>query len=73
MPYFYINRNRQPSGDFEVHQDRVCPHPAALENRIALGNFLSCHDAVRKAKTDYPNDAKDINGCFYCAKSCHTT
>ena len=73
MPYFIINKNQQSSGDYEVHnQTAGCsflPHP---DNRIGLGHFSNCHGAVRAAKSRFPQQAHQINGCYYCARACHT-
>lgn len=33
-------------------------------NRIYLGEFSNCRDAVREAKKHYPQS----NGCYYCSK-----
>jgi integrase len=38
-------------------------------NRIDLGYFASCTGAVAAAKTYY----SDVNGCYWCARDCHTT
>jgi hypothetical protein len=68
MPNYYVNKNAQPNGDHEVHKTVGCPTPAAPENRHPLGNFPSCHGAVRKAKEIYPK----ADGCANCAPECHT-
>ena len=71
---YYINKNVQPdSGDYEVHQETGCSHPADPANRIPLGTFLNCQEAVAKAKQKFPNQASNINGCYYCCNLCHTT
>jgi hypothetical protein len=31
--------------------------------------YETCSDAVDAAKTQYPK----VNGCFWCAITCHTT
>jgi hypothetical protein len=38
-------------------------------NRIDLGYLASCTGAVAAAKTYY----SDVNGCYWCARDCHTT
>ncbi len=71
MPYFTVNKNAQPStGDHEIHDlasKRGCL--PSVENRTDLGEFTSCSDAVDAAKSHYPK----VNGCFWCAITCHTT
>jgi len=71
MPKFYINKNQQPSGDYEVHQENICDHAPNIENRIPLGTFNHCNDALQEAKRRFPSKAYLIDGCFYCARVCH--
>lgn len=70
---YYLNSNKQPSGDYEVHQSTGCSHPASSENQISLGSFDNCHQAVAEAKKLYPNHKSSINGCYYCCNPCHTS
>lgn len=71
MPSFYLNRNSQPTGEHEVHEDtNRCPTPALPQNRIALGFHATCYDAVLAAKRAHPGVA--IDGCKHCAPLCHT-
>lgn len=74
MPRFIINKKAQPNGDHEVHNlDAVpsCGHLPDPVNQHDLGVHPLCQSAVAYAKrtTNYSR----INGCFYCAKACHTT
>ena len=68
MAYYYVNKNAQSNGDHEVHKFG-CSYIPIEQNRILLGDFLNCYDAVRAAKKIYSNS----NGCFYCSKDCHTS
>ena len=69
MADYCVNKNAQSNGDHEVHNlDKNCEYLPDPENRLALGNHSSCVTAVSKAKETYPQS----NGCFYCAKECHT-
>ena len=71
MHPFIVNKNAQSNGDHEVHQtDRGTSCLPDSENRIELGSFDNCHEAVAAAKRRYP-DWK-VNGCAYCAPDCHT-
>ena len=67
MNYYYVNKNSQSNGDHEVHRDdcSYLPDPA---NRLYLGYFSNCADAVREATKHYPQS----NGCYYCCPACHT-
>ncbi len=66
---YYVNSNRQPNGDHEVHKETGCPTPAEPENRRYLGEFTNCADAVREAKKIYST----ANGCANCSPECHTS
>lgn len=68
MANYYVNKNVQHNGDHEVHKSGCIYMPQA-ENRIYLGDFTSCSDAVRKAKEYYPQS----DGCKTCCPSCHTS
>jgi hypothetical protein len=69
MASYYVNRNAQWSGsgtgEHEVHTS-ICTYLPL--NKTYLGEFSNCSDAVRYAKTRYPN----VDGCYYCARACHT-
>lgn len=67
MAYYYVNKNAQANGDHEVHK-QGCSFMPEANNRIYLGDFLSCSPAVQKAK-EYHSQA---NGCYYCSPACHT-
>ncbi len=68
METYIVNKNEQPNKDHEVHTLR-CFHLPALENRLNLGVFSNCKDAVKEAKKTYPIS----NGCYHCCLPCHTT
>ena len=71
MPTYCVNKVGQSgSGDHEVHDLNFgCPHLPSAQNQLNLGWFSSCSEAVSAAKNYY----SDVNGCYYCAKDCHTT
>lgn len=66
MEKYYVNKRPQPNNDHEVHtlKCHVLPNE---ENRIFLGVFDNCHEAVELAKKTYPT----ADGCVHCAKECH--
>ncbi|WP_430412526.1 hypothetical protein [Kordia sp.] len=68
MAYYYVNKNAQSNGDHEVHKSG-CSWLPKEENRIYLGSFDNCKDAVKEAKKYYD----DVNGCYYCSNNCHTS
>jgi hypothetical protein len=66
--YYYMNKNSQSNGDYEVHTAE-CAHLPKPENQLYLGNFDNCRDALAKARK-YEWEA---DGCAYCCKPCHTS
>jgi len=67
MANYYVNKNAQSTGEHEVHTS-TCPYLPDDKNRLYLGSFYNCKDAVTEAKKYYSN----VDGCFYCSKECHT-
>jgi len=67
MAKYYVNKNAQPTGEHEVHTED-CTQGASPENRLYLGVFSNCQDAVRAARNHYSN----VDGCAYCSATCHT-
>lgn len=67
MAYYYVNKNAQANGDREVHRDG-CQWMPSEANRIYLGIFSNCRDAVNAARTYY----RQVNGCATCSPECHT-
>lgn len=62
---YYVNKNTQANGDNEVHV-RTCSYFPT--NYIDLGEHANCQSAVREARKHY----RQVNGCFYCCRECHT-
>lgn len=65
---YYVSKIRQANGDHEIHTSTCTFFPDA-SNRIYLGDFTSCQEAVRAAKNHY----NQVNGCYYCSNACHTS
>ena len=63
---YYVNKNAQANGDHEVHKSN-CSFLPDTDNRMYLGDFTNCHDAVAAAKKHYPQS----DGCYYCSPDCH--
>ena len=68
MAIYYVNKKAQANGDHEVHKSN-CTYLPSQENRLYLGSFYDCHDAVREAKKTYST----ADGCYYCSPECHTS
>lgn len=68
MAKYYVNKKAQTNGDHEVHTTG-CSWLPKTDNRIYLGDFSNCKDAVKKAREYYTK----VNGCYYCSNDCHTS
>jgi hypothetical protein len=65
---YYVNKNPQLNGDHEVHIS-TCSFLPIEANRLYLGIYSNCEDAVARAKQTYPKS----NGCKTCCNACHTS
>ena len=63
---YYVNQIAQSNGDHEVHKE-TCFNLPAPQHRKYLGEFETCHGAVKKAKESYST----ADGCKYCSPDCH--
>lgn len=72
MPNFYVNKHAQANGDHEVHEDATMPCPKAplAANRDPLGWHADCRGAVTAATA---KGYRKADGCYYCARPCHTS
>ena len=66
--HYYVNKVAQSNGDHEVHE-AGCSYLPAEHNRLYLGYFSNCADAVREARRHY----RQVNGCYWCSRACHTS
>jgi hypothetical protein len=67
MPNYLVNRQPQTTGEHEVHET-TCGHLPDISNQEPLGWFSTCQQAVVEARRRYRN----VDGCFWCSRSCHT-
>nr|VFK12873.1 MAG: hypothetical protein BECKLPF1236A_GA0070988_1007810 [Candidatus Kentron sp. LPFa]VFK29239.1 MAG: hypothetical protein BECKLPF1236C_GA0070990_100831 [Candidatus Kentron sp. LPFa] len=67
MNAYYVNKQAQANGDQEVHRSD-CLFLPSEENRLYLGIFSNCRDAVREAGKYY----RQVDGCYHCSRECHT-
>ena len=75
MAKYILNINKQDSlseENYEIHNEETCAHLPNTENRRHIGYFSNCKDEIIQAKIKYPEYAKDIDGCFWCSRPCHT-
>ena len=67
MEHYYVNKIAQTTGEHEVHT-LSCSFLPSIDNRVYLGHFSSCAEAVREARKHYAK----VDGCYYCCNACHT-
>lgn len=67
MASYCVNKNAQDTGEHEVHTYN-CEYLPDPVNRLHLGDFNTCQEAIIKAKEHYDN----VDGCYYCSRECHT-
>lgn len=66
MEHYYVNKVAQITGEHEVHTSS-CSFLPSSENRIYLGQFYNCDEALNEARKHYPK----VDGCYYCCYPCH--
>ena len=67
MASYYVDMIAQPNDEHEIHIG-FCNRLPSIQNRIFLGDFLSCRRAITEAEKYYPQ----VNGCHCCCSACHT-
>ena len=67
MAIYYVNKNSQLTGEHEIHTS-VCVYLPDSQNRIYLGPFDHCEEAVDEARKYFSN----VDGCYHCSRDCHT-
>lgn len=76
MAKYILNRNRQDSQsglNYELHNETAsCEYLPHHQNRLDVGYFNSCHQAMAAARQKYPQYASSIDGCRWCSPDCHT-
>ena len=66
--HYYVNKvtTGNPNFNHEVHKSS-CYYLPSETNRIYLGYFSSCSDAIKAAKAYFSN----VDGCAICCPECH--
>lgn len=65
MTHYYVNQQPQSTGEHEVHADGCHVMP---NSKTSLGYHETCSTAVQAAKVHYAK----VDGCYHCARPCHT-
>lgn len=66
MASYYVNNRAQTNGDHEVHAQSCSYLPS---ERTYLGEHATCSTAVSAARVHYTQ----VNGCYWCSRTCHTS
>jgi len=77
MPKYILNRNQQDSAsgmNNELHDETpgVCTRLPLPGNRLDVGYYSNCKDAMAAAVQKYPEYRSSIDGCYYCCRECHS-
>lgn len=70
MPIFYCNLHEDSHGLHEVHTSQ-CSYLPLPENRVEIGNFYTCREAIQALETANQGKGFTFDGCFYCCRPCH--
>lgn len=65
---YYYNINADNNGYHEVHTE-TCSFLPDVSNRIYIGNFSTCREAIAEAQRKH--SFMDFDGCYFCCNSCH--
>lgn len=66
MARYFVNKKPQAGGEHEIHREG-CTYMPEENNKMFLGSFSNCYEAVEEAKKFYIS----VDGCFYCSNACH--
>jgi hypothetical protein len=64
VQHYYVSKLEQSNGKHEVHVPR-CAHFPDPDDRLYLGTFIRCDEAVKAAQSHFENAC----GCPCCCKS----
>jgi len=67
MKKYYANIQVNYNIDHEAHIEG-CSYLPQVENRIYLGQFTNCKEAITEAKKYFER----VNGCQLCVSECYT-
>lgn len=70
MLEYICNKFNDDKGRHEIHTS-TCSYLPNLENRIPVGTFNNCHEAIRHMEAKYSNDNFNFDGCYWCSTACH--
>jgi len=66
MELYYVTATAQKTGEHEVHNWN-CSSLPGVSNRLVVGSFDNCKDALKAAKKIFPQ----VDGCARCCPECN--
>jgi hypothetical protein len=66
MDKYFVRISPGLSGMHSVHKES-CPFVPDNGNRIPLGRFRDCKEALREAREYFQR----VDGCYFCNKECY--
>lgn len=64
---YYVNMEADENGQHLIHHPG-CRHFPHSRNRLYLGIFFKCEEAIAEAQKHY----KQVNGCPRCSVNCYS-
>ncbi|SDB21512.1 hypothetical protein [Bauldia litoralis] len=77
MAKYILNQNQQDSAsgaNNELHDETpgACNRLPLSSNRLDVGYFSNCGEAMAEARRKYPSLSSRLDGCYYCCPTCHS-
>lgn len=66
--HYYYNKSVDSNYRHEVHT-KDCSYIEPLNNRVYIGYYSNCTDAIREAKNK--SGKYNFDGCYWCSRNCH--
>lgn len=70
MPNYICNKNADDKGRHEIHES-TCSHLPLPQNRITVGSFINCRQAIEHMERVNAGKGFKFDGCYYCCYPCH--
>ncbi|MDG6171509.1 hypothetical protein NGA76_10140 [Lactococcus formosensis] len=70
MPLYLCNKHADNHGLHEVHTSD-CHHLPLPDNRIEVGYFSTCREAIEALENANRGKGFTFDGCYYCSPACH--
>ncbi|EOO05017.1 hypothetical protein IAW_05836 [Bacillus cereus str. Schrouff] len=70
MSHYYVSLRVDDDGNHKLHTDN-CVYLPDIKNRIYLGFFLNCQDALLAATAKFM--FRSFDDCCLCCNECHAS